>query len=432
MYNQNLPPKKKSKLLTRTNIVMLVLFFFSVGLGWGVAGAADLINVMYNLGEDGFDSGVLSEASATLPARINILIIGADTRAGEVRARSDALMVASLDRKTGRIAVVSIPRDTLVQIPGHGKNKVNSAYALGGAKLSRQAVETLLGVEIPYYVATNFDGFKDIIDTLGGVTIDVGQRMYYPEEDINLQAGLQQLNGRDALGFVRYRHLPLGDIDRVKNQKKFLIALADEMFKLKTLTKIPQLIPQIQNCVDSNLTPGEMLELARMAVKFNPQDMIVATLPGDFLELPEGSYWQVKDKLAVGLLNQLMEPGAEVPQWQPTSIVMRPPVTEKNEISLSEQTKGTEDKSVEKNTSTNTGAINNNSTKPSNQNNLKNTNIKTDPSSVKTGSDIKTTDGNTLPDSTNSSTNTEVNTNLKPQSTVSPVNGNSQIKTIKS
>jgi len=307
-------------------------------------------------------------------------------------------------------------------------------------------VEPILGVEIPYYVATNFNGFKDIIDTLGGVTIDVEQKMYYPEEDINLQAGLQRLDGRDALGFVRYRYLPLGDIDRVKNQKKFLMALADEMFKLKTVTKIPQLIPQIQNCVETNFTPGEMLDVALAAAKTDPQAMIVTTLPGDFLEMPGGSYWQVNEKLVSGLLNKLMEPGAVVPEWRPTSIVMGPTTaTEKNVPSLPEQTQETGNKTTENstpinnnktnngstkgstnNTSTNNTSTNNTSTNNTSTNNTSNntsnktssqTNTKTVPNSDKTGSDSLNTEGSKLPDSTNSNTNpetyTETNTNIK-------------------
>jgi LCP family protein required for cell wall assembly len=180
-------PELKWKVLSRTTIFFAVLFIISVGAGWGIAGVADFVNVVNNL--DSMEPGSEDESlPGSLPERINVLVIGSDNRPGETKARSDVLMVASFDQKTGRVAVVSIPRDTRVQIPGYGYNKVNAAYAFGGAKLSRQVVESLLGVEIPYYVATDFNGFKDIIDTLGGVTIDVEQRMYYPEEGINLHA----------------------------------------------------------------------------------------------------------------------------------------------------------------------------------------------------------------------------------------------------
>lgn len=318
-------PGPKWKFLSRTTLFFIVLFMLSVGAGWGIAGVVDFVNVVNNL--DSTEPGSEVESlPGSLPERINVLVIGSDNRPGETKARSDVLMVASFDQRTGRVAVVSIPRDTRVQIPGYGYNKVNAAYALGGAKLSRQVVESLLGLEIPYYVATDFNGFKDIIDTLGGVTIDVEQRMYYPDEGINLRPGKQQrLNGEDALGFVRYRHLPLGDIDRVENQKKFLMALANEMLTFKAITKLPQLLPQIQNCVQTNFTAGQLLELARMGTKFDPNQMVVTTLPGDFLELAAGSYWQVRDGLVVGLLDKLMEPGGTPPVWQPTSIDKRPP-----------------------------------------------------------------------------------------------------------
>jgi LCP family protein required for cell wall assembly len=350
-------PELKWKVLSRTTIFFAVLFIISVGAGWGIAGVADFVNVVNNL--DSMEPGSEDESlPGSLPERINVLVIGSDNRPGETKARSDVLMVASFDQKTGRVAVVSIPRDTRVQIPGYGYNKVNAAYAFGGAKLSRQVVESLLGVEIPYYVATDFNGFIDIIDTLGGVTIDVEQRMYYPEENINLHAGPQQrLNGEDALGFVRYRHLPLGDIDRVENQKKFLMALADEMLTLKAITKLPQLLPQIQDCVQTNFTGGQLLELARMGTKFDPTQMVVTMLPGDFLELTAGSYWQVRDGLAIGLLDTLIEPGGTPPEWQPTSIDKRPPSSNKDdkdsddkqpgETEGAKDTKNTGDNSIE-------------------------------------------------------------------------------------
>ena len=339
--------RPKRKRITRVAVFLTILFIFSVGLGWGTAAVVDLVKVLDQVSDNG-ERGTDLDAlwSTNLPQRINVMIIGEDTRPGETRARSDALMVASLDRVTGRIAVISIPRDTRIKIPGYGINKINAAYALGGPQLTRRVVEPLLGVEIPYYVATDFNGFKGIIDTLGGVTINVERSMYKPEEEINIKPGLQRLNGKDALGFVRYRTLPLGDIDRVSNQKKFLLALADEMFQVKTVTRLPQLIPQIQNCLKTNFTAGEMLDLAQLAVKFNPDEMVVGTLPGNFLEA-SGSYWLVNENVAKGLLDRLMEPGAKAPEFQPATLVMGPeegakPVPKPTEdTSQSEESKAT-------------------------------------------------------------------------------------------
>lgn len=410
-YTRRTETKKQGKYRTRSIVALVVLFFFCFGIGWGTAGAIDFYRVMSNLGESGGDDPALSAENPTdLPERVNVLIIGADTRPNEMRARSDALMVASIDRSTGRIAVLSVPRDTRVNIPGYGTNKINAAYALGGAKLAVKTVESVVGLKIPYYVATNFNGFKGIIDTLGGVTINVEQKMYKPEEDINLKPGLQRLNGYDALGFVRFRTLPLGDIDRVANQKKFLMALAEESFKLKTITKLPQLIPQIQNCVDTNFTPGEMFDLAVAAVKTDPQNMLVTTLPGDFLELPGGSYWQVNTKLTAGLMNRLMEPGAVAPEWQPTSIVMRPQTTEK---STSDESAGDKDKTAD----STTDSTKSNSKTDTGTNDKSKDSPKTGDSNSKTGTetDDKTGDstGETGDSTNKTGTSTDTSTGTK-------------------
>ena len=428
-YTRRTETKKQGKFRTRSIVALVVLFFFCFGVGWGSAGAIDLYRVMSNLGENGIDAddpALTAENPTNLPERVNVLIIGADTRPNETRARSDVLMVASIDRSTGRIAVLSVPRDTRVNIPGYGNNKINAAYAFGGAKLAVKTVESVVGIKIPYYVATNFNGFKDIIDTLGGVTINVEQRMYKPAEGINLKPGQQRLNGTGALGFVRYRDLPLGDIDRVENQKKFLMALAEEALQLKTITRLPQLIPQIQNCVDTNFTPGEMLDLAVAAVKVDPQNMVVTTLPGDFLELPGGSYWQVNTKLAAGLMDRLMEPGAVAPEWQPTSIVMRPPTTEK---STSNGSTGDKDKtadstkSTKPSDSTNSGSKTNTGTNgktgDSSQKTGDSANKNGDSKSSKTGDSSSKTGDSTSKTGTNTGTNTDTKSGAK-TNTASP------------
>ena len=127
--------------------------------------------------------------------------------------------------------MLSIPRDSRVKIDGHGWDKINHAYAYGGSKLSKSVVEKLLGIPIEYTVVMNFQGFVRMIDALGGVTIDVEKRMYYsdPYDDdrglyIDLHPGVQKLNGKAAIEYVRYRDEE-GDIGRVARQQKFLTAL---------------------------------------------------------------------------------------------------------------------------------------------------------------------------------------------------------------
>lgn len=251
------------------------------------------------------------------PGRINVLLLGMDARPGEEKARTDTIILASIDRDTKKVALVSIPRDSRVQLPGHGWDKINSAYLYGGAAMTQKVVGDLLGISVPYYMVTNFNGFQGIVDTLGGVEIDVDKRMYYPDEDIDLQPGLQRLDGHDALSYVRYRYDALGDITRTERQQRFLTALAKEAAQMKTVTKLPKLIPQLRENVDTNLGLSDMLFLAQVAAGIDPANIATQTLPGDFLDIDEASYWEPDRVKSKTVIAQLFEQ-AGVVQHVPT------------------------------------------------------------------------------------------------------------------
>jgi LCP family protein required for cell wall assembly len=243
--------------------------------------------------------------------RLNVLLLGIDARRGETKARSDSIILASFDPGRRQAALLSIPRDTRVRIPGHGWDKINAATMYGGPDLARAVVGDLLGVQVEYHVLTNFAGFKEIVDTLGGVTIDVEEDMnYYDPADgqvINLRKGVQHLNGEKALQYVRYRGDPLGDITRTQRQQKFLVALAREMLQPATILKLPRLIPQLRESVDTNLGLSEMLALVRLAQGLENVDLVTQTLPGYFLNLDGVSYWYVDPGRARQVVAELME-----------------------------------------------------------------------------------------------------------------------------
>jgi len=131
------------------------------------------------------------------------------------------MFVATIDEATKSVSLLSVPRDTRVKIPGHGWDKINHAYANGGSQLSQKAVENLLGIPIDYYVTIDFAGFYKIVDAVGGVDVDVEKRMYYedPYDElvIDIQPGMQHMNGKTAIQYVRYRDSE-GDIGRIERQ----------------------------------------------------------------------------------------------------------------------------------------------------------------------------------------------------------------------
>jgi LCP family protein required for cell wall assembly len=277
--------------------------------------------------------GNSEEGEGLVPGRMNVLVLGSDAQGGETVARADSILFVSADPKQQQVAILSIPRDTRVQVPGHGWDKINSATVHGGPELALAVVSDLLGVPLDYYVMTNFEGFRDIVDILGGVTIDVERRMYYrdPMADppllIDLQPGEQRLDGDKALQYVRYRSDGLGDITRTQRQQKFLIALAEEMMKPRNIVKLPKLVPKIDDCVDTNMSVREMIRWAALARNLNGVKMVSATLPGGFLDYRGISYWSVDPVRAREVAARLLN-GEEIDGWldesQVPAVAQRP------------------------------------------------------------------------------------------------------------
>lgn len=219
---------------------------------------------------------------------INILVLGEDetfSKNPEVRGRTDTMILAAVDLKNKRVSAISIPRDTRITMPGTGRtNKINAAYVEGGPQLAAQAVANLLDVDVHYFIKTNIAGLKDTVDLVGGVGIEVEKDMRYTDRRgglyINLKKGHRHLNGDQALQYVRFRHDRMGDLWRVERQQKFLRALARQITLPENWAKLPEVIDQIMDNVETDLTAKDLLYLARLS-KDVPQDEVrTTTLPG--------------------------------------------------------------------------------------------------------------------------------------------------------
>lgn len=227
------------------------------------------------------------------PQKVNILVLGVDERSDDV-GRSDTMFVVTIDTSTREVSMLSVPRDTRVKIPGHGWDKINHAYAEGGVKLSQKAVEDLLGIPIDYYMTINFAGFYKIVDALGGVDIDVDERMYYedPYDNlvINIQPGVQHMDGKKAIQYVRYRD-SAGDIGRIARQQKFIKAMMKEASDPTNILKLPAVIKEISGVVKTNMSTAEMLNLAKMINDAQKQGLKTDMVPGKPAYIDEVSYW---------------------------------------------------------------------------------------------------------------------------------------------
>ena len=285
-------PRRKLKRKASFIFCCLVLLALIAG-GCMLAKSIFFPDTILNAGEEEESQPVFKDE------RLNVLLLGIDARRGETMARTDTIILASVDLKSKQMSLLSIPRDTRVNIPKHGWDKINSAAVYGGPQLTMKVVSDLLGIPVKHYVLTNFSGFKEIVDALGGVTIDVERNMYHEDITdggiyrINLKKGLQRLDGDKALQYVRFRDYELGDIDRTKYQQKFLVALAKEMLQPSTIPKLPKLVPEINRYVDTNLSISDMLTLASAAKQLADGNIVCQTLPGRPLNIDEGSYWGV-------------------------------------------------------------------------------------------------------------------------------------------
>lgn len=205
--------------------------------------------------------------SERLDLKKNIVVLGVDERPSEEdTGRSDTLFVVMLDSDNNNVSLLSVPRDTRVKIPGYGWDKINHAFAFGGHKLTQQTTEELLGIRINNYVMIDFKGFKGLVDAIGGVDIEVEKPMsYYDEWDgftIDLAPGMQHMDGDKAIQYVRYRDEE-GDIGRIRRQQKFLKAVYSKVTSVEIIPKLPALVEQANKMVDTDLSIGDMMDLAQ-------------------------------------------------------------------------------------------------------------------------------------------------------------------------
>ena len=229
-----------------------------------------------------------------LSGKKNIVVMGCDVRKGDA-GRSDTLFVVMLDKSKKNAALLSVPRDTRVKIKGHGWDKINAAFAYGGQKLTRETVQDFLGIKLDNYVLVDFRGFKGLVDAVGGVDINVEKRMYYYDPydgfEIDLRPGMQHMDGKTAMQYVRYRDEE-GDIGRIRRQQKFLMALYRHIASKNIIAKIPGVSKQIMSMVKTDLSLKEMVELGNVMRDMVEKDGLkMSMVPGEPEYIDGISYW---------------------------------------------------------------------------------------------------------------------------------------------
>lgn len=220
----------------------------------------------------------------------SVAIIGVDTRASDV-GRADTIIVVTIDPVKKAAMLVSIPRDVLASAPGYESRRVNELYSIGGAELVMQSAEILLGTPIEFYLTIDFEGFRRIIDALGGVEIDVTYDINdyrFPNADDTgfdpfvIKAGAHHMDGDTLLRYVRTRFDdPRGDFGRIDRQQQALVALKNQILTFQSLVKIPLLMNELHGMVDTNfpLYPQRVVALARLGLAI-PRERVYSVVIG--------------------------------------------------------------------------------------------------------------------------------------------------------
>ena len=252
----------------------------------------------------------------TLNRRVNILLLGIDEGDNEfpdAPKRTDTMMLASIDPDKKEIALLSIPRDTRVTIPGRkGMDKINAAYAYGGVSLAKQTVANLLQVPIHYSVTIDWKAFIQVIDILGGVDLYVENDMEYADPyanlEISLKKGYQHLDGQQAGQYVRFRNDEMGDIGRVQRQQRFMKAMMDESMQVGTILKLPSLMSTLDRYVNTDMSVLTMVKTANSIKSFGAESLHGNMLPGEPAMIGGVSYWVINEKDTKAMLDRLNIP----------------------------------------------------------------------------------------------------------------------------
>ena len=288
---------KRKKWSNKKKVVVSTLSVFIVIITILLSGYMYVRNKIYS--NDGYNSIKESEYEE-VPGITNVLLIGTDARTLDEQSRSDSIIIATLDSNNKKIKLTSLFRDTMVNIPGYGERKLNTAYALGGANLLLETISNTYDIHIDKYVVINFWGFEAIIDQIGGIEVDVKD---YQIEELNkyigestggndcpvTKTGLQILNGKQALSYARIRYNTGDEFERTARQQEVLTKVAEKLRETKP-SKYLGIMNKMLDYIKTNIDPLQALNMAYTIYKF--PSLVTEQLQIPIPELAEGRLYK--------------------------------------------------------------------------------------------------------------------------------------------
>ncbi|MDO5044415.1 MAG: LCP family protein [Coriobacteriia bacterium] len=249
-----------------------------------------------------------------------MLLLGTDGRSWDTLYRTDTILLCRIDPGHKKVTLISIPRDTPIKLEGHGTQKINAAYEFGGPKRTIEEVSKFAGVPITHYMQVDFNGFKDIVDAIGGVHINVPVHIEdWKAGPSVIEPGPQVLNGEEALTFARSRRFKDGDFSRMRHQRMFISALADEIVNNMNPARLVSTLDSVSNMVVTDMSLAEIIGLITQYRGFDPEkDVYSANVPSDAQMIGNVSYvvpdlpaWQaMMEKVKLG-----EDPSTESPEY---------------------------------------------------------------------------------------------------------------------
>lgn len=257
--------RRKRRRLNWRNIIGLFLFIiFMVGGVYGFSVYKSFNKAVATMHEPLEGEQIKDKVPEALKKKepFSVLMLGVDEREGD-KGRSDTMIVLTVNPNNQSVKMLSIPRDTRTEIAGKGKeDKINHAYAFGGVSMAVDTVENFLDIPIDYYVKINMEGFKDIIDSVGGINIE--NDFAFKVDEYHFPAGQIHLTGEEALIYIRMRYDdPNGDFGRQERQRQVIQAVIKEGASISSLSKAPDIFHAIGSNVKTNLTFEEMMDIQK-------------------------------------------------------------------------------------------------------------------------------------------------------------------------
>lgn len=321
--------KNKKKILLFLVIPLTIIFLAVLSYGFHIYTTAQkAVESSYdNVGRENGTSQLRDEAVSPVNHNVSVLIIGVDdseNRGYDSKSRSDTLILATFNQDKKGVKLLSIPRDTYVNVPEHGYTKINHAHYYGGPKKTIETVEGFLNVPVDYYVRLNFEAFIEVVDSLGGIQYDVPFEITELDSKdnqnaIKLSPGYQKLNGEEALALARTRKYD-SDIERGKRQQEIIKTIIKETASASSILKLDDLVTAVGDNMKTDLSFDDMKSLMSYGINTN-LSLTSLNLEGSGGKMSDGLwYYQVDEESKVEVQKELREyldlPVSEIPNTE--------------------------------------------------------------------------------------------------------------------